>query len=512
MAAGRLSEILGALSTATDMAAGQPFGTGLSATVLAVRVGRLRGLSDNDLSEIYYACITRRIGCTATASEVAQLPLGDERAINHALNLADLADPDSIRLHLERRIDSRGNTGAKQALIGILVDRRERLCHVADAHCTQAVALTRRLPLLEGVPRLLEQVDSRWDGGNPVRLAGDAIPLGTRIIEFAVVAELHRRAGGLESMLDVVRKRSGRQFDPSICALALESGNDLFADFGARPEWDLFVEAEPGRGVEIEPRQFRSVAEAFADFADNKSPWFLGHSRRVSALAFGAATGSGVPEAALQDIFDAGLIHDIGKCAIRNGIWDKAEPLSGFEEAEAETHCFHTEKILAMAGVFASIRRMASSVHERCDGSGYHRGTRLSDRGACLLAAANLYDELIHPQANRPALSRDSAADAMLAEVAAKRLPPDCVRAVLDFAGHEKASATAPPGGLTRREVDVLVRIAKGETNKAIADHLGLSPKTVDKHTENLYRKIDVRSRTAAALYAMENGLLGLED
>ena len=57
----------------------------------------------------------------------------------------------------------------------------------------------------------------------------------------------------------------------------------------------------------------------------------------------------------------------------------------------------------------------------------------------------------------------------------------------------------------------MLVRIAKGNSNKGIADHLGIAPKTVDKHTENLYRKIGVRSRTAAALYAMENGLLGLQ-
>jgi len=510
MASGKLSEILGALSIATDMAAGQPSGTGLSATVLAVRIGRLLGLPDTDLAAVYYACITRRIGCTSTAAEVAGLALGDERAINHALNLADLADADSMRLHLARRLDARKPAEARHALVDTLVAGRERLCLTADAHCTQAVALSRRLPLPEGVPSLLEQVDSRWDGGNPIRLAGEAIPLGTRIIEFAVIAELHRRAGGVESMRDVTRKRSGGQFDPSVSALFLEKGDDLLADFGTTAEWDLFVAAEPGESVEVEPPQFRSIAEAFADFADNKSPWFLGHSRRVSGLAFGAAVGGSMSEAGMQDVFDAGLIHDIGKCAIPNGIWDKAEPLSSFEEAEAQTHCFHTEKILAMAGLLSAVRPMASTVHERCDGSGYHRGIRLAGRGACLLAAANLYDELTHAQASRPALSEDEAADCLLAEARKKRLPADCVRAVLDFAGSEKASSIALPDGLTRREVEVLVEIAKGKSNRVIANHLGVSPKTVDKHTENLFRKISVRSRTAAALYAMENGLLGI--
>jgi len=196
MVTGKLAEILGALSMATDMAAGQPPGTGLSATVLATRIGRLLGLDEPDLAEIYYACITRRIGCTSTAAEVAQFALGDERSINYALNLADLADTRSMRTYLNRHLAREEPDNARQIVIDRLVDEGTGLCHIAHAHCIQAVALTRRMPVPEGVPRLLEQVDSRWDGANPIRSAGEAIPLGTRIIEFAVVAELHRRAGG----------------------------------------------------------------------------------------------------------------------------------------------------------------------------------------------------------------------------------------------------------------------------------------------------------------------------
>jgi hypothetical protein len=166
MAGGKLAEILGALSMATDLAAGQPTGTALSASVLATRIGRLFDLGEADLSAIYYACITRRIGCTSTAAEVAQFALGDEHAINHALNLSDLADPASMRHYLDQRLDRGKPTGARRALIDQLVDQRAALCHAADAHCMQAVALARRLPVPQAVSRLLEQVDSRWDGGS----------------------------------------------------------------------------------------------------------------------------------------------------------------------------------------------------------------------------------------------------------------------------------------------------------------------------------------------------------
>ena len=57
--------------------------------------------------------------------------------------------------------------------------------------------------------------------------------------------------------------------------------------------------------------------------------------------------------------------------------------------------------------------------------------------------------------------------------------------------------------------MEVLRLIARGQTNKQVAVSLCLSAKTVGRHVENLYAKIGARSRAAAALFAMENHLLG---
>jgi DNA-binding NarL/FixJ family response regulator len=64
------------------------------------------------------------------------------------------------------------------------------------------------------------------------------------------------------------------------------------------------------------------------------------------------------------------------------------------------------------------------------------------------------------------------------------------------------------PGGLTRREVEVLRLIASGKTNRAIAKELGLSEKTVARHVHNSLTKIGAPSRAAATAYAYENGLI----
>jgi len=57
--------------------------------------------------------------------------------------------------------------------------------------------------------------------------------------------------------------------------------------------------------------------------------------------------------------------------------------------------------------------------------------------------------------------------------------------------------------GLTTRESEVLSRLSKGKTNRDIAQILGLSPRTVDKHLEQIYAKLGVENRTAAAAIAV---------
>ena len=56
--------------------------------------------------------------------------------------------------------------------------------------------------------------------------------------------------------------------------------------------------------------------------------------------------------------------------------------------------------------------------------------------------------------------------------------------------------------GLTTREGEVLSWLSKGKTNRDIAQILGLSPRTVDKHLEQIYAKLGVENRTAAAAVA----------
>ncbi|UCG25874.1 MAG: helix-turn-helix transcriptional regulator, partial [Chloroflexota bacterium] len=65
---------------------------------------------------------------------------------------------------------------------------------------------------------------------------------------------------------------------------------------------------------------------------------------------------------------------------------------------------------------------------------------------------------------------------------------------------------------LTPREREVLVLIAEGLTNAEIADRLVISVKTVDRHRENIMRKLNMHSRIDLVKYAIRTGLIDLDE
>jgi DNA-binding NarL/FixJ family response regulator len=95
------------------------------------------------------------------------------------------------------------------------------------------------------------------------------------------------------------------------------------------------------------------------------------------------------------------------------------------------------------------------------------------------------------------------------ADVREGRLDRSAADAVLAAAGARRTiSRGSWPGGLSDREVDVLRLVARGRSNRQLAAELQLSVKTVGRHVENIYAKLGVHTRAAAAVYAMQHRLL----
>lgn len=90
--------------------------------------------------------------------------------------------------------------------------------------------------------------------------------------------------------------------------------------------------------------------------------------------------------------------------------------------------------------------------------------------------------------------------------------PSLAARLVQSYLGEPAEEQEPSLETLTAREQEVLTLIAEGLTNPEIGDKLVISVKTVDRHRENIMRKLNLHSRVDLVKYALKQGLIALED
>jgi HD-GYP domain-containing protein (c-di-GMP phosphodiesterase class II)/DNA-binding CsgD family transcriptional regulator len=276
---------------------------------------------------------------------------------------------------------------------------------------------------------------------------------------------------------------------------------------------DALLAAEPAPARVVAEADLPAVAGAIGDVADLKSTFTLGHAAGVAQLADGAADATGLDAEARWRLRIAALLHDVGRVGISTATWDRRGALSAADWEQVRLHPYHSERILARSAALEPMAVIAGMHHERLDGSGYHRGSRAREIGieARILAAADALQAMTQERPHRPARSPDEAAEALRHEARGGRLDAEAVAAVIGGAGLTSRGPvrSVAPAGLSDREVEVLRLVARGLSNREIADRLVVSPRTAEHHVQHIYAKIGVSSRAAAALFAMEHGLVG---
>jgi HD-GYP domain-containing protein (c-di-GMP phosphodiesterase class II) len=314
--------------------------------------------------------------------------------------------------------------------------------------------------------------------------------------------------------IDAARERRDRTYDPELADLFATHGSVWFEQLDKMEPWDAVLDLEPEPHRTLEGDELDDAITVAADFIDLKSPYMGGHSRRCAQLAVDAARLLGCTDTEITTLRRAALLHEFGTTAIPNSILDKRGPLTRAEFDRVQHHPMFTEQMLSRSPALALLNPVAGAHHEKADGSGYHKGLRADATGRVVhvLTAADMYVGFTTERADRPAFSADTAA-AELRELASRGvLEGETTDAVLIAAGHHEPRTLTPrlqhPGGLTRREVEVLHLAAIGLTTREIADRLYISPKTADHHIQHVYTKIEVSTRAAAALWAMQHDVV----
>jgi HD-GYP domain-containing protein (c-di-GMP phosphodiesterase class II)/DNA-binding CsgD family transcriptional regulator len=507
-----LAELLGSLSLATEAAAGVAPETSIRAAVVSLSLARAHGLDEEACSAAFLTCLLRYIGCTAFSAETAWYGGGDDIALLGDLTPMDAGRPLAALGHIVRTAGHRAPLVTRVRTVGRILGDPALPQKIASTHCAQAVALTESLGLGAPISMALGDIYERFDGkGGPAKKKGAEISPIAQIARTSLMAVIHGAIEGPDAGVAVVRTRAGGEVDPSMAATFQRHAAGIFREVMQPSAWDLFVASAAPRDASSENGlDLSAIALSFARCVDLKSPWTLAHSTGVAALCREALARAGAPAVECEAGYVSGLLHDLGRLSVPNGIWDKKGILNALEWQRVRSHASVSEVVVSRSAVLAMYAPAIGTHHERLDGSGYPRQTKgqSSSRVALTLAAADVFHALTEDRPHRRGRPADAAAAMLRDEVRAGRLDGGAAESVCAAAGAPKPGLRGElPMGLSEREVDVLKLLARGLSNKEIGQALFISDRTAGNHIAHIFQKTGIKTRAAAALFAVTRGL-----
>jgi HD-GYP domain-containing protein (c-di-GMP phosphodiesterase class II)/DNA-binding CsgD family transcriptional regulator len=510
----RLAELLAAVSLATDLAHAVPPESALRDALLAVQLARCAGWAEPDVADAYYLALLYHIGCTGAVAAQSRLGAGDDVNVRRWMSEADHSSPPQLLRTTVTKIMPGWSAGELLPAIAAMATAGRDLPEAFASTAEVACRLSQRLGASPGVTSSLAHAYARWDGKVfPQLPSGEALSPPARLVHLVHVAQIYHQAGGPEAADEVVRRRGGSEFDPTLTTVWLTNSREILGNLSLDSVWDQALDAEPEPHRRVGSAQLDEVCRALADFVDLASPFTAGHSVGVARLTQAAALHAGMGAEDSAILRRAALIHDLGMVSVPHGIWLKRGPLNPPEWERVRLHAYHSQRILSLSAPLRASAILAGTHHERLDGSGYHRGLQASalSTPARLLAVAEMYQSMTEPRAWRPALTPREATSKLREGIVDRTLDARAVDAVLEAAGQPRPSGRSSrgwPASLSDREVEVLKAITRGLSNKEVARDLHISAATVHTHIINIYGKIGVNTRAGATLFAFEHDLV----
>ncbi|RYE52093.1 MAG: HD domain-containing protein, partial [Hyphomicrobiales bacterium] len=315
-----LSEVVGALSYALDITEGQPVGHSLRCCWIGMHIGMRLGLSEHELSDLYYTLLLKDIGCSSNAARICKLYLADDLDFKGAYKVVDTKLPEILRFLLANTAQKSGFVERLQTMINIARNGGEIARELIETRCQRGAEIALSMRFSNAVADGILDLDEHWDGtGQPLQRQGEDISLFARIALLSQVVDVFFMRGGAKAAVAEVTGRAGRWFDPRLTAIVADLADD--AAF-----WQpLLANDLPDRVVALEPRTLMrkvdedyldDIAAGFAKVVDAKSPFTAGHSDRVSLFADLIAEELGYSHEHRRWLKRAALLHDIGKLGV----------------------------------------------------------------------------------------------------------------------------------------------------------------------------------------------------
>ena len=189
---------------------------------------------------------------------------------------------------------------------------------------------------------------------------------------------------------------------------------------------------------------FLDMVRALVNAVEAKDRYTFGHSERVGLYAKHLGAALGLKARVCQRIYLAGLLHDVGKIAVRDNLLANSQRLNDEEFADIQRHAEEGWSILYGLEALDDVLVGVLHHHERWDGQGYPDGLREDTipLDARILAVADAYDAMTSDRPYRKALPQEKAEE-ILRQGAGTQWDPEIVARFLQIMPETLPSGTA---------------------------------------------------------------------
>ncbi len=416
-----MAEVVSALSQALDLGSGSTRWHSVRTCILGMRLAAELRLKEDLQADLYYALLLKDAGCSSNASQIYNALASDDIAAKRDVKKTDWTrlSWETLQYALKHVAPGKPFVDRVRAILHVASQQKQHTREVTAIRCERGATMARIMGLPEGTAEGIGGLDEHWNGGgNPDGLRGESIPITSRIMLLAQTLDVFYTSAGREEALHVIKQRSGKWFDPKLvrAACSLAKRACLWSGFDGNDPLLLALALEPRQRILSEDEvSLDAVCQAFAQIVDAKSPFTYNHSNGVANAAVATARKLDLSPERVIFIRHAALLHDLGKMAVSNAILEKPGKPDDAEWQSLRAHPARTWEILDCISGFEELTEVASSHHEKLNGTGYHRGLSAEQLPleARILVVSDIFDALSAKRPYRDALPLEKVFEIM---------------------------------------------------------------------------------------------------